>query len=69
MYQGPSSATRAGNRHRLPGLRALSVNEVVGFDVGDGGVIRLPHRLQRVPAEDRGGGAAGASVASVGVVP
>jgi len=46
-----------------------SVDEVVGFDVGDGGVVRLSHWLQQVPAEDRGGGAADASVASVGVVP
>lgn len=46
-----------------------SVDEVVGFDVGDGGVIGLPHRLQHVPAEYCCGSAAGASVASVGVVP
>lgn len=53
----------------VTGRLRSSVNEVVGLDVGDGGVIRLPHRLQHVVAEDRGGGAADAAVAGVGVVP
>ena len=53
----------------LRGNGHLSVNEVVGFDVGDGRVIRLPHGLQHVAAEDCGGCAANASAASVGVVP
>lgn len=46
-----------------------SVNQVVGFDISDSGVVRLSDRLQLVPAEDRGGSAADASVASVDVIP
>lgn len=41
----------------------------MGFDVGDGRVVGLADRLQRVPAEDRCGGAADTPAAGVGVVP
>ncbi|HXL95727.1 MAG TPA: hypothetical protein VN969_42950 [Streptosporangiaceae bacterium] len=33
----------------------FSVDEIVGFDAGDGGVVRFPYRLEHVPAEDDGG--------------
>jgi hypothetical protein len=47
--------------------RTSVVDEVAGFNAGDGGVVRFSHRLEPDLAEDDDRGAACSSVAGVGV--